>query len=62
VRVTTAFKQMIDGLEADQEFLLAGDVFSPDVIESWIAFKCEHEIDPMRLRPHPCEVALYFGV
>jgi glutamine synthetase len=45
-----------------REFLLAGDVFSPDVIEGWIAFKREREIDPMRLRPHPYEVAPYFGV
>jgi hypothetical protein len=31
----------------------------PDVIESWIAFKSEHEIDPMRVRPHAYESGLY---
>ncbi|WP_199434297.1 type I glutamate--ammonia ligase [Qaidamihabitans albus] len=53
---------VLDSLEADHEFLLEGGVFTPDVIETWIAFKREHEIDPLRLRPHPYEFALYYDV
>ena len=44
------------------KFLLEGGVFTPDVIETWISFKRENEIDPLRLRPHPYEFALYYDV
>ena len=47
-------------LEADHEFLLRGDVFTPDVIRTWIRYKRAKEVDPMRLRPHPYEFCLYF--
>jgi hypothetical protein len=40
--------------------VLRGDVFSKELIETWIAWKRENEIDPVRLRPHPAEFALYF--
>ncbi|MFF5991987.1 type I glutamate--ammonia ligase [Prauserella flavalba] len=53
---------VLDTLEADHDFLLEGGVFTPDVIETWISFKREHEIDPLRLRPHPYEFALYYDV
>ena len=52
----------LDALEADHEFLLKGDVFTPDVIENWVAYKRENEIDAIRLRPHPWEFALYFDI
>ncbi|MPZ00631.1 MAG: type I glutamate--ammonia ligase [Actinophytocola sp.] len=51
---------VLDNLERDHDFLLEGGVFTSDVIETWIDFKREHEIDPMRLRPHPYEFALYY--
>ncbi|OLT46580.1 type I glutamate--ammonia ligase [Saccharomonospora sp. CUA-673] len=51
---------VLDALEADHDYLLEGGVFTPDVIEKWIAFKREEEIDPLRLRPHPYEFALYY--
>ena len=54
--------QVLDALEADHDFLLKGDVFTPDVIESWISFKRENEVDAIRLRPHPWEFALYFDI
>ena len=47
-------------LEADHDFLLQGGVFTKDLIESWISFKRENDIDPMRMRPHPHEFELYF--
>ena len=49
-------------LETDHEFLLQGGVFSQDLIESWIDYKRENDIDPMRLRPHPHEFELYYDV
>ena len=48
-----------DALEKDHEFLLQGDVFTEDVIETWIGYKRETEVDPLALRPHPYEFALY---
>jgi glutamine synthetase len=49
-------------LENDHEFLTKSDVFTPDVIETWLDFKRGHEIDPVRLRPHPHEFKLYFDI
>jgi glutamine synthetase len=61
-QVPGSLDAVIDRLEADHEFLLQGGVFTPDVIDTWIGFKREHEIDPLRLRPHPYEFALYYDV
>jgi len=54
--------QALDALEKDHEFLLKGDVFTKDVIETWIAYKRKKEVDAIRLRPHPYEFALYFDI
>jgi glutamine synthetase len=48
-------------LEADHEFLLAGDVFTEDLIETWIDYKRENELKPLSLVPHPLEFELYYG-
>jgi glutamine synthetase len=40
--------------------LLKGDVFTEDVIETWIEYKRSKEVDPLRLRPHPYEFSLYY--
>ena len=53
---------VLDNLEKDHEFLLKGDVFTPDLIETWIEYKRKNEVDPIRLRPHPWEFALYFNI
>ena len=52
----------LDNLEKDHNFLLKGGVFTRDVIETWISYKREKEVDPMRLRPHPYEFFLYYDV
>ncbi len=52
----------IAALERDHEFLLQGDVFTKDVIHTWVDYKKSKEIDQMRLRPHPFEFFLYFDV
>lgn len=49
-------------LSEDHDFLLKGDVFTPDVIDTWIEYKRKHEVDAIRLRPHPYEFALYFDI
>jgi len=54
--------QALDALEADHEFLLKGDVFTKDVITNWIEYKRKHEVDAIRLRPHPWEFALYYDI
>ena len=61
-QVPATLDAVLNSLEADHEFLLEGGVFTPDLIETWIALKREHEIDPLRLRPHPYEFALYYDV
>jgi glutamine synthetase len=50
----------LDALENDSEFLLKGDVFTEDVIKTWIEYKRKNEVDAVRLRPHPYEFYLYF--
>jgi glutamine synthetase len=50
----------LGALEQDHEFLMQGEVFTRDVIETWLDYKRSHECDPVRLRPHPYEFMLYF--
>ncbi len=52
--------EALDNLEKDHEFLLKGDVFTEDVIHTWIEYKMANDVSAMRLRPHPHEFALYF--
>jgi glutamine synthetase len=58
--VPGSLPDVLAALEADHEFLLKGDVFTSDLIESYIAYKREFEVDPIRMRPHPHEFTLYF--
>jgi glutamine synthetase len=52
--------EALDALRNDHKFLLAGGVFTEDVIDGWIEYKMEYEVDPLRLRPHPFEFHLYY--
>jgi glutamine synthetase len=52
----------LSALESDHEFLIKGDVFTQDVIETWLEYKRDKEIDSVRLRPHPYEFKLYFDI
>jgi glutamine synthetase len=52
--------EALDALERDHDFLLQGDVFTKDVLETWIRYKREFEVEAMRIRPHPFEFALYY--
>jgi len=59
-KAPATLEQSLDALEQDSDFLLRGDVFTDDVIATWLRYKRENEIDPMRLRPHPYEFCLYY--
>ncbi|NPV91222.1 MAG: type I glutamate--ammonia ligase [Firmicutes bacterium] len=61
-QVPGSLEEALDALEQDHEFLLRGGVFTPDLIDTWIRYKREREIDAVRLRPHPYEFYLYFDL
>ncbi len=61
-QVPGSLGEVLDALEADHEFLLKGDVFTTDLLEAYIAYKRQVELDPVRLRPHPYEFMLYYDV
>ena len=60
--VPGSLEDSLGALEDDFEFLLQGDVFSEGLIEAWIEYKVENEVDPVRIRPHPHEFDLYYDV
>jgi glutamine synthetase len=55
-----SLEESLKSLEADHDFLLKGDVFTADVIEKWIDYKMDAEVNPTKMRPHPHEFYLYF--
>jgi len=57
-----SLEEALNNLKNDHEFLMKGDVFTQDVIDMWISYKINNEINPVRLRPHPHEFFLYFDV
>jgi glutamine synthetase len=59
-QVPGTLAEVLDNLEADHDYLTAGGVFTPDLIQTWIDYKRAHEVDPIRLRPHPHEFELYY--
>jgi glutamine synthetase len=61
-QVPGSLSDVLDALENDYEFLLKGDVFSMDLLEAYISYKREVEVDPVRMRPHPYEFTLYYDV
>jgi glutamine synthetase len=57
--VPSSLEASLDALEADHEFLTNGDVFTSGLIEAYVRYKRESEVDAIRMRPHPWEFALY---
>ena len=57
-----SLREALMALEADHDFLLKGDVFTSDVIETWIDYKMVNEVQAIDLRPHPWEFALYYDI
>ena len=61
-QVPGTLADVLDALEDDNEYLQAGNVFTEDLIETWIDYKRTREVDPIRLRPHPHEFELYYDI
>ena len=59
-QVPGSLDEVLDALEADHDFLAEGDVFTSDLIETWLDYKRTNEADEVRLRPHPYEFFLYY--
>ena len=57
-----SLEEALNCLEEDHEFLLKGDVFSDEMLETFIGYKRKAEADAIRLRPHPYEFALYYDI
>jgi glutamine synthetase len=55
-----SLEEAVSALDADHAFLLRGDVFTEDLIQTWVDWKRAKELDPIRLRPHPHEFSLYY--
>ncbi len=60
-QVHGSLDEVLDALEADNAFLMEGNVFTEDVIRTYIDFKRENDVDPVRLRPHPYEFVMYYN-
>ena len=61
-QVPTMLNEVLDTLERDHDFLTKGNVFTPDLIETWIEYKRTNEIIPVQQRPHPHEFELYYDI
>ena len=61
-QVPSSLDEALLALEADNDYLRAGGVFTDDLIETWIEYKRKNEIDAIRLRPHPYEFAMYYDI
>ena len=61
-QATGSLDAALAALEKYTNFLLQGEVFTKDVIDTWLTYKRVKEVDAIRLRPHPYEFYLYFDV
>lgn len=55
-----SLEDALEALEKDHAFLTESGVFTEDFLQTWISYKLDNEVNPMRLRPHPYELALYY--
>jgi glutamine synthetase len=60
--VPGTLEEALAALERDHEFLLHGDVFTKDVVDTWVRYKRAREAEEIRVRPHPYEFTLYYDV
>ena len=60
--VPGSLEEALNALENNHEFLLQGDVFTQDVIDTWIDYKRTVEVESLKARPHPHEFYLYFDI
>jgi glutamine synthetase len=61
-KTPATLEESLDALRKDHSFLLRGDVFTDDVIDTWIWYKTENECEALRQRPHPFEFAMYYDI
>ena len=61
-QVPGSLPEVLAALAADHDYLLEGDVFTQDLIETWIEWKTLNEVDPIRFRPHPHEFEMYYDI
>ena len=61
-KTPASLEESLAALRKDHHYLLRGDVFTEDVIDTWIWFKQTREVQALRERPHPWEFATYFDV
>jgi glutamine synthetase len=57
-----SLQQALGALEADHAYLMRGEVFTADVIKTWLDYKRDKEVDAIALRPHPYEFHLYYDI
>jgi glutamine synthetase len=57
-----SLEESLKALEKDHDFLLKGDVFSEELIETWISYKMKNEVQAVNMRPHPYEFSLYYDI
>ena len=61
-KTPVSLEESLSALQIDHEFLLRGDVFTEDVIDTWVWYKRSHDVEAIRERPHPYEFALYYDI
>ena len=61
-KVPASLEESLAALRRDHQFLLRGDVFTEDVIDTWVWYKTEKEVEALRQRPHPFEFAMYYDI
>ncbi|MHB8262596.1 MAG: type I glutamate--ammonia ligase [Acidimicrobiales bacterium] len=59
-QVPSSLEEALNALESDNDYLKEGDVFTDDLIDTWLTHKRDNEVDEIRLRPHPWEFYLYY--
>jgi glutamine synthetase len=57
-----SLEEALDALQRDHAFLLKGDVFTEELLRTYIEYKRSKEVDAVRLRPHPYEFAMYYDI
>jgi len=57
-----SLEDALDALQRDHAFLLKGDVFTPELLRTYVEYKRSKEVDAIRLRPHPYEFELYYDI
>lgn len=61
-KLPSSLEAALDALREDHEFLTEGDVFTQDLIDTWLEYKEVNEVAPMRVYPHPFEYQLYYDL